>query len=153
MKKPIRTGRRCLAARLDWRVTRFINSWADRVLIPGIAPLIVVDILDCLHEKDRAYFRASREKAFGKPLESVSADRETRVADLRRALEPLRFTLRQQPFLGGEAPSYADYIPFGAFQWARCTSGFDLLAADDPINAWIELLMDAFDGLARKARC
>jgi glutathione S-transferase len=132
-------------------VTRFINTWVDRIVIPGIAPLIVADIFDCLHEKDRPYFRTTREKAFGAPLESVSADRETGVATLRRALEPLRFTLRQQAFLGGTAPNYADYIPFAAFQWARCTSRFDLLAVDDPIIAWNETLLDAFDGLARNA--
>jgi hypothetical protein len=33
-----------------------------------------------LHEKDRAYFRDSREQRFGKPLEMVSADRETEQA-------------------------------------------------------------------------
>ncbi|MEJ1976146.1 MAG: glutathione S-transferase family protein [Acetobacteraceae bacterium] len=133
-------------------VTRFLNAWADRVLIPGIAPLIVSDIHDCLHEKDKSYFRTTREKAFGAPLESVSADRDARVAGLRRALDPLRTVLRTQPFLAGAAPSYADYIPFGAFQWARCTSSFALLEPDDPIAAWVGTLLEAFDGLAKNAR-
>jgi hypothetical protein len=52
-------------------VTRFVNSWGDRVLLPMVATLVVRDILDHLHEKDREYFRTSREKAFGKPLEAV----------------------------------------------------------------------------------
>ena len=133
--------------------TRFINAWADRVLVREIAPLIVADIHARLHEKDQPYFRATREKAFGASLESVSADRDARVIDFRRTLEPLRTTLKQQPFLGGETPNYADYIPFGAFQWARCSSGFALLAPDDPIAAWNETLLNAFDGLARDARC
>ena len=60
-------------------VTRFVNSWADRVLMSLAATLIIVDIHDHLHEKDRAYFRASREKAFGKSLEDVMAGRDTRV--------------------------------------------------------------------------
>jgi glutathione S-transferase len=134
-------------------VTRFINAWADRILIPGIAPLIVTDIFGCLHEKDKAYFRATREKAFGAPLESVSADRDVRARDFRRTLEPIRTVLRHQAFLGGETPSYADYIPFAAFQWARCTSMFELLDPDDPITGWIENLLNAFGGLARNARC
>ena len=45
-------------------VTRFVNAWADGVLVGGIARLIVTDILTQLHEKDRAYFRETREKRF-----------------------------------------------------------------------------------------
>ena len=42
----------------------FINSWADGVLVGGIARLIVRDILDVIHPKDRDYFRSSREVSF-----------------------------------------------------------------------------------------
>ena len=38
-------------------------------------------------------------------------------------------TLKSQPFLGGAAPLYPDYIVFGGFQWARTISGFALLEA------------------------
>jgi glutathione S-transferase len=130
-------------------VTRFVNAWADRVLVPLVATLVVVDILDHLHEKDRDYFRTSREKAFGRPLEAVMADRDTRVVAFRQAMEPLRTTLRTQPYIAGEAPAYADYIPFGVLQWARAISPFQLLEASDPVFAWRERLLDAFDGLAR----
>jgi len=130
-------------------VTRFINAWADRSLHPSIAPLIIADILEHLHEKDRPYFRASREKAFGRKLEEVSADRDTRVQAFRQTLEPLRTLLRIQPFIAGGAPAYADYIPFGSLQWARVISPFQLLEPDDPVYAWRDSLLDAFGGLAR----
>ncbi len=132
-------------------VTRFVNAWADRVLVPLVATLIVSDIIGHLDEKDRPYFRESREKAFGKSLEAVTADRDTRVAQFRQALEPLRTTLRAQPFIAGEAPAYADYIPFGVLQWARTISPFPLLEPADPIVPWRDRLLDAFDGLARAA--
>jgi glutathione S-transferase len=38
---------------------------------------------------------------------------------------------------------------FGGFQWARIVSPFRLLAEDDPVFAWRDKLLDAFDGLAR----
>lgn len=132
-------------------VTRFLNAWADRILIPGIVPLIVADVFGCLHEKDKTYFRTTREKALGAPLESFSGDRDARVHDFRRTLEPLRTVLRHQAFLGGKTPNYADYIPFGAFQWARCTSTFELLDPTDPIAGWIKTLLDEHGGLARNA--
>ena len=53
--------------------------------------------------------------------------------------------------LGGETPSYADYVVFGSLQWPRCASRFELLEADDPIAEWRERMLDLFDGLGRKA--
>ena len=77
------------------------------------------------------------------------AGRETRVDAFRASLEPLRSMLTYQPFIGGQAPLYCDYIVFGAFQWARITSPFVLLAEDDPVAAWFERCLDLHDGLGR----
>ena len=71
------------------------------------------------------------------------ASRDKAVAGFRKSLDPLRLTLRTQPFLGGAAANYADYIVFGAFQWARVVSPFKLLDEDDPVYAWRERLLDA----------
>jgi glutathione S-transferase len=63
----------------------------------------------------------------------------------------MRMMLRGQPYVGGAAPNYGDYIIFGGFQWARCISPFRLLKEDDPVHAWRERMLDAFGGLGRKA--
>jgi glutathione S-transferase len=131
-------------------VTRFINAWADG-LAPMLAPLLVTDILAHLHDKDRGYFRESREARFSMSLEKVAADRDTRVNGFRQSLEPLRTLLAGQQYLGGDAPMYADYAVFGMFQWARCISPFRLLLEGDPVAAWRERLLQAFGGLAGKA--
>ena len=55
---------------------RFINAWADGVMMGGIARLIVRDLLDVVAPKDRAYFRESRETRFGMTLEAVQEGRE-----------------------------------------------------------------------------
>ena len=131
--------------------TRFVNAWADTILNPGIVRLILADIFAVLHDKDKAYFRQTREQRFGIPLEQVSADRDSRLPAFRQTLEPLRGMLQRQPYLGGELPIYADYIVLGSFQWARCVSSFELLEPDDPIAAWRARLLDRFD-VARNAR-
>ena len=131
--------------------TRFVNAWADGVLVGGIVRLIVTDIFANIAEKDRAYFRETREKRLGAKLETVSAARETNVLEFRKTLEPVRAVLAAQPYLGGEAPAYADYIVFGCFQWARCISSFPLLSKDDPVWSWRDRLLSAFDGFAGKA--
>ncbi len=132
-------------------ITRFVNSWADSVLVGAILRLIATDILAHISEKDRRYFRETREKRFGMTLEALTADRDTNVLAFRKALEPLRGILQAQPYVSGESPAYADYVVFGCFQWARCTSPFRLLLKDDPVWAWRDRLLSAFDGFASKA--
>jgi hypothetical protein len=80
------------------------------------------------------------------------AGRDKAVEGFRKSLDPLRLTLRTQAFLGGATANYADYIVFGAFQWARVVSPFKLLMEDDPVHARRERLLDAFDGMARTSR-
>jgi glutathione S-transferase len=129
-------------------MARMLNSWSD-VMVGQIAPFIIADIHAQLAPEDQDYFRYSREKAMGTTLEQAMTGRDNRIADLRRWLHPLRMTLRSQPFVGGAAPNYADYIMFGPFQWARVTSPFELLATDALIYAWRETMLDAFGGMAR----
>jgi glutathione S-transferase len=131
---------------------RMINWWGDIAIVGGMFPLIVADIPGHLAPVDADYFRKTREARFGKPLEQVVAARDSAVTGFRKSLDPMRLTLRTQPYLGGERPNYADYIVFGGFQWARAVSSFTLLETNDPIYAWREKLLDAFDGLARKSR-
>lgn len=132
-------------------LTRFVQNWTETVMQPALIGFVVLDI--CRHSapQDQAYFRQSREERFGRSLEDVVKDREARLPAFREGLTPLRRTLERQQFLGGAAPIYADYVVFGAFQWARAISDFELLAADDPIAAWRGRLLDLFGGLARKS--
>lgn len=129
-------------------LARFAHNWGASSVNPLIIRIILVDIFDHLDPADRAYFRETREKRFGKPLEAVVADREASVVTLRGALGPLRETLRAQPFLSGETAAYADYAVFGGFQWARSVSDFKLLESDDPVYAWRDRMLGLFDGLA-----
>ena len=134
-------------------MARMLNAWGDIAIVGGIFPLIIADIPKNLAEVDAAYFRQSREARFGgKSLEEIMASRDTGVVAFRKSLEVMRQTLKKQPFIGGTAPNYADYIVFGGFQWARAVSPFKLLEADDPVYAWREKLLDAFDGMARNRR-
>ncbi|CCE06389.1 putative glutathione S-transferase (GST) [Bradyrhizobium sp. STM 3843] len=130
-------------------MARFMNWWGDIAVVGGIFPLIIADIPKNLAAVDADYFRSSREARFGKSLEEVMASRDQAVVNFRKSLDPLRLTLKSQAFIGGNAPNYADYIVFGGFQWARVVSPFKLLEQADPVYAWRERLLDAFDGMAR----
>ncbi len=130
----------------------FFNTWVFRTLHTALLKVVILDIFAKLHEKDRAYFRESREKRFGMPLEAFAADPKISLAAFRGALEPLRPVLVQHPFVSGHGPGYADYIAFGAFQWARAVSPTRLLEPDDPVYAWRERILDLWGGYAREAK-
>jgi glutathione S-transferase len=133
-------------------LSRFYNNWTDAVLQLALIRFTLLDIWRHVDDKDKDYFRRSREERFRQPLEEVVAGREQRLAGFRDSLAPLRLTLQAQPFLAGAAPLYPDYIVFSAFQWVRCISDFQLLASDDPIALWRGRMLGLFDGLAGKAK-
>ncbi|MEM7129365.1 MAG: glutathione S-transferase family protein [Chloroflexota bacterium] len=132
-------------------LTRFYDQWANTVLSRGLFNLVILDIYNHLTPEDKNYFRTSREKRIGRTLEEFQAGREDRLKGFRNSLFPLRFTVKEQPFLGGDQPLYADYLLFGGFQWARVVSDFALVEADDPVNGWFQRCLDLHDGLGRNA--
>lgn len=127
---------------------RLIDGYATSLLVQ-IGRMVTLDIEAILRPEDRGYFRATREKRFGKPLEEVVAGREDRLAGFRESLLPLRLMLRHQPFVGGAGANYADHILFGTLQWPRVVSSFRLLPEDDPVAVWFERCLDLYDGLGR----
>ncbi len=136
---------------IGFGLTRVINSWCDRAVNVAFGPLIVRDVLDAAHPDDRKYFRETMERMFGRTLEEVQEEREARVKNLYRTLDPIRTSFRKgQAYVCGEVPGYADYVVFSQFQWARVVSPFKLLDADDPVFAWRERMLDLFDGFARR---
>ncbi|MBL6954816.1 MAG: glutathione S-transferase N-terminal domain-containing protein [Alphaproteobacteria bacterium] len=126
----------------------FVKNWIETAVNPGVAKQIIVPLFAMLDEKDKSYFRETREKAFGMTLEAFGADAADALATLRKTLQPLRVTLSTQPFLGGQAPSFADYVAFGAFQWARTSAPHDILEEGDVVAAWRATLLEMYDGLA-----
>jgi glutathione S-transferase len=131
-------------------VTHFVNSYMNTVVHPAVVRLLLADIHANLHEMDQPYFRESREQRFGATLEDVSADRENNLAAVRRALVPLDDALNQQDWFGGDGPAYADYLVFGAFQWARAVSPVSLAEPGSPLGAWNERMLDLHGGVGRK---
>ena len=87
----------------------FIKFWAETVLHPEMLQLLVLDIHDNLRPEDQSYFRESREKLLGRPLEEVVENRQDRLPRLQKLLTPLRSTLSKQEYLSGETPGSVSY--------------------------------------------
>lgn len=131
-------------------LSRQVEGYVQTIIQPALLKIVVKDIHDCLAPADQAYFRTSREQRLGRTLEDVEANHAGELAAFQPRLEPMRHMLRFQPFIGGDAPLFADYILFGALQWARVVSPKRVLAADDPVRDWFERCLDLHGGPARK---
>ena len=129
-----------------------LNRWLDQMLVMGIAPLVLIDIFNALDADNKAYFRESREKRFGMPLEAVMEGRDEKRTRFQKALEPLRRALAEAPYLSGKAPMWLDYAVFGTFMWPHVVSNYSLLGQGDPLYAWRERMFGQFNGAPRAAK-
>lgn len=130
-------------------LARFVERWSQLTVHPFLGAAALLDLHDFQDQDNKGYFRQSREKRFGRPLEEVTGGRDAGLAAFRSSLEPLRSILTYQPWIGGASPLFADYIVFGALQWVRVVSPYRFLADDDPIADWFGRCLDLHGGLAR----
>lgn len=128
---------------------RFIERWSQLTIHPylGVAALTALHAMQ--DEANAAYFRQSREARYGKTLEDVTAARDAGLSAFRASLEPLRSMPTYQPWIGGDGPLFADYIVFGAFQWARIATPCKLLDDADPVAEWFGRCLGLHNGLGR----
>lgn len=133
-------------------LARFVNHWCDTRQLACLFVLCTPATFDLTPEPDKAYFRESRFAWSGRTIEEMRDAAPAWRKRLHDTLAPLRALLSEQDFLGGAAPTYADYCVFGGFMWARVTVG-GLLEPDDPVERWRQAMLDLFDGFARKAPC
>lgn len=130
-------------------MARFIEAWTQTTLHAALGAIALKDIHDMLAPEDQAYYRSSREARMGKTLEKAVERRDEAAAGFAATLLPLRVMLKSQPWIGGASPLFADYIVFGALQWARVTSTAKVLEQGDPVTTWFERCLDLHGGLGR----
>jgi glutathione S-transferase len=130
---------------------RLINFWCDLTFHLALRGLVFLDVIAMAADKDKSYFRESREKALGMTLEEACGDREDAIRALTKTLAPIEATLSENEFFGGAHPNYSDYVLFGSMQWAHVASGTIFIAPDSATAKWFERILDLNDGFARAA--
>jgi glutathione S-transferase len=128
---------------------KFVESWALTTLHPQVAVIAVEEICNMLDSDDQTYFRTSRENMFKKTLEQVSEGKSGVAEGFPDKLKPLRHMLNSQSFIGGDQPLFADYIVFGALQWARICSNTQILPEGDAVTEWFNRCLDLHGGIGR----
>ena len=130
-------------------LTRFFNMWADRSVVPLLAPMIAADIHERVDPDDKLFFRSNFERFLKAPLEEHKARRDAALPPFRRALEPARAIVKLRPYLAGSEPAYADYILFSVLQWSRIASPFAILDKEDALIGWFDRMLDLYGGYGR----
>lgn len=102
----------------------FFHEWAAS-LHSDIAKIAIFDIYCKLKDRDKDYFRSSREKHFQDSLENVqSNNQELAKVDLLKKIRVLESYLSKTRYLSGDTPRYSDYIVYGTLKWLLSTSNF-----------------------------
>jgi glutathione S-transferase len=114
-------------------MVRFFDRWFGTQVLPPMFRSCVIDIFNHVKPEERAYFRATREALVGQTLEAVAAEAHRYIARMNEGLLPLR----QQPYLGGQNPNYADHIAWSAFVGFAPIVTVPLLEPNDPISPWL----------------
>ncbi len=130
-------------------MVRALDAWFWRVATGPWMRCYCADYRDLSNPEDHEYITHSREIMIGMKLEDRQAGREDRLPLISADLEPLRIALREQPWLGGETPNYADYRILGSILFTASVCKIPALSEDDPLRDWIERCRDLFGGLGR----
>ncbi|HEY0802391.1 MAG TPA: glutathione S-transferase N-terminal domain-containing protein, partial [Steroidobacteraceae bacterium] len=141
---------RLFSSPAELAAVRLTDAWFINEVLRKMFRVYVKDVHDAARPEDRPYFRESREKNMkGKTLESFTADRATYLPAIRASLAPLRTHLKRYPFLGGEAPNFADYIALGSFYWAASAATLPMLERDDALRDWLDRGFNLYGGIAQ----
>ncbi|KZV63657.1 hypothetical protein PENSPDRAFT_657117 [Peniophora sp. CONT] len=117
-------------------------------------PLILLEIYSAVEEKDKPYFRRTREALFGGPLESIVPTGSKRVAQLeavRAGLDKVEKVIVEYAgegkiFFGGDEPCFADMSLASTFKslMVKCDEEYDackvILGHD-----WAKKFVEAFE--------
>jgi glutathione S-transferase len=99
--------------------------------------IIVKDMHDSIHQADQAEYRDKQETRYGQSLEALHLTRGDSLTDFQVSLYPARQAIKENPYLGGDFPTYADFTLHSVFRWSRLTSKIELLRPDDRLRSWI----------------
>ena len=128
--------------------TKFIEGWLWSTVLREWMPNIVRDYRDAVLEVDWDYVTRTR-TAPGTTLEATQAGREDRLPLIPPKLELLRTTLKETPWLGGDAPNYTDFRCLAVFLFMSAVATTPVLTDDDPIRGWVDRGFDLYGGLGR----
>ena len=129
---------------------RLVLGVCGSAVFPAAIRIAVCAAYNILDEASKPYFRETREAMFGCTLEELDVGEEQAKAGLGEALKPFAEVLAASEYLGGDEPTYADYVLFGLLKWADIVSPYAPLDSGGTVAAWFDRLQSRYDGYAAR---
>lgn len=129
---------------------RLMMAFCGFHLFPAAIRIAIFQAYNLLDEESKPYFRESREAMFNQTLEEINADEASAKASLVDALRPISEVLTETEYLGGEGPTYTDFVLFGILKWMDIVSQYRPIDATHPVGEWFARLENMYGRHAAK---
>lgn len=129
---------------------RLVLGVCGTCVFPAAVRVAVLAAYKLLDDASKPYFRASREAMFACTLEELDVGEHRAKAGLAEGLQAFTEVLTASEYLGGEAPTYADYVLFGVLKWMDIVSPYAPLDDAGPVAGWFDRLQNLYGGYAAK---
>jgi glutathione S-transferase len=130
---------------------KLFHQWVSTSFSKHIPGIIILDLYNVLAERDKEYFRSSREAKIGKSLEEFAATPEKHIQGLQAELDFVRELLTAQNYLGGDKPDYSDICLLGTFLWIATSGTPEFLEKDDVVYAWYQRMLSDYSEVIPKS--
>ena len=136
----------------DLNLVKCIKYFFETTIQPIIGKIVVPEIYSLISEKDKTYFKDTREKRFNSSFKDLESNFEINKSKLLKAYEPLRLILADgNKFISGNSPSFVDYIAFAQILWVEISTKKKIFSDDDIIFKYQNVMLDLHNSFARKA--
>lgn len=130
---------------------QLVSAICNNHIFATCASMAIYPVSQIIDDESAAYFIETREAKFGMKLTDINADdAEAAKAKLAKNLAVFEATLGQSEFLGGDKPTYADYMLFGVLKWVDVVA-YRPVEENSKVAEWFDCLSQLYDGNAAKA--
>ncbi len=125
---------------------QLVDALCNTQIFPAAVAMAIYPVSQILDEENQAYFVETREAKLGAKLSEINAEPEEGKANLAKALIPFETMLNNSQFVGGDEPTYADYLLFGIIKWIDLVAGYRPIDDSSAVGQWFVRLENMYGG-------
>ena len=130
---------------------QLVSNICNMMVFATAASMAIYPVSQIIDDESAAYFIETREAKFGKKLVDINnGDKDAAKAALAKGLSVFEATLGTSDYLGGDAPTYADYTLFGVLKWIDVVA-YRPVDGSTNVGKWFDRISAMYDGDAANA--
>lgn len=130
---------------------QLVSNICNNLIFATAVSMAIYPVSQIIDDESAAYFIETREGKFGKKLVDINNNDQTAAKEnLANGLAVFEATLGTSDYLGGTAPTYADYTLFGVLKWIDVVA-YRPVATDSNVGKWFDRISNLYNGNASNA--